>query len=379
MTRVLHLITRFIDGGAESVVENQMYGLLDAKKDYDVHLGFGNEYDQGRVDSIEEDGIKVYHFDQIRHYSLGRTIPAVLQVKRYLEENQIDLIHTHSTEAGIIGRWAGMLARTPVIIHEIHGDPITQDRSFLLNAFVWLMEWLSAPIASKIVVGADQVRETFLNRRIGTETQYEVIYDGIDIKHFENASPTQLSESDADLQLLFVGRLENGKGLFDLIEAFNRLEGHNVDLIIAGDGKIKSELKRSVQKKGLEQSVHLLGYREDVPELLAASDVLVLPSYREGTPRVISEALASRTPIISTRIAGIPEQVPHGECGLLIEPGDVDALVDALDRLLSSEGLRQRMSESCRSQVERFSIEREQREIVKLYNKHLSNDKNTSH
>ena len=160
--------------------------------------------------------------------------------------------------------------------------------------------------------------------------------------------------------------------MFDLIEAFGKLEGHDVDLLIAGDGPLKSELDKEIAERGLEQSIHLLGYREDVPELLAASDVLVLPSYREGTPRVISEALASKTPVVSTRIAGIPEQVSHGECGLLIDPGDVDALVNALSRLLDSEELRQKMSQACQSQVERFSIEREQREIAQLYERLLS-------
>lgn len=372
MTRVLHLITRFIGGGAESVAENQIRGLLKAEKCYDVRLGFGNEYDQERVHSLERNGIETCCFDQIRHYSLTRTIPAIFQVKRYLETHQIGLIHTHSTEAGIIGRWAAIFAGTPVIIHEIHGDPIAQDRSFVLNTFVWLMEWLSAPIATKIIVGSNQIRETFLNRGIGTKTQYELIYDGINTEKFEDAPPARLPLSDSNLRLLFIGRLDDGKGLFDLIEAFDRLEESDVDLLIAGDGPLESKLDKEIRKRGLGQSIHLLGYREDVPNLLAASDVLVLPSYREGTPRVISEALASGTPVVSTRIAGIPEQVSHGECGLLIDPGDVDALVDALNRLLNPEEMRQKMTQACRSQVERFSMEREQREIAQLYERLLS-------
>ena len=372
VTRVLHLITRFIGGGAETTVNNQIRGLLDAHREYDVRLGFGEEYDPKRVASIEDEGVKTICFDHLRHYSLPHAFPAVVQVARYLHRQQIQVIHTHSTEAGVIGRWAAMLARTPIVLHEIHGDPITEDRHPVLNAFILIMERISASVATRIIVKSKRIQQLFVNRRIAKEDRYELIYHGVDLERFKKEKPAPLPESDRELKLLFVGRLQDGKGLFDLIEAFGKLEGHDVDLLIAGDGPLKSELDKEIAERGLEQSIHLLGYREDVPELLAASDVLVLPSYREGTPRVISEALASKTPVVSTRIAGIPEQVSHGECGLLIDPGDVDALVNALSRLLDSEELRQKMSQACQSQVERFSIEREQREIAQLYERLLS-------
>jgi glycosyltransferase involved in cell wall biosynthesis len=371
VTRVLHLITRFIRGGAETTVENQIRGLLDAPREYDVRLGFGHEHHPERVTSIQSEGVKTICFDQIRHYSVLHAVPAVVQVARYLHKQQIQVIHTHSTEAGIIGRGAALLARTPIVLHEIHGDPITEDRHTVLNAFILIMERLSAPVATRIIVKSKRIRQLFISRGIGTQNKYDLIYHGVDLERFENKTPTPLPESEEELKLLFVGRLQNGKGLFDLIEAFDELGRHDVDLLIAGDGPINAEVKK-IGKRGLEQSIHLLGYREDVPELLAASDVLVLPSYREGTPRVISEALASGTPVVSTRIAGIPEQVSHGECGLLIDPGDLGALIDALDRLLNSEELRQKMSQACRSQAERFSMEREQREIARLYERLLS-------
>ena len=372
MTRVLHLITRFAGGGSEKTVENQIRGLLDSHRDYDVRLGFGEEYDPERVASIQEEGIKTAHFGQIRHYSLFHTVPAVFQVARYLHRHQIEVIHTHSTEAGIIGRWAALLARTPVIIHEVHGDPISKDRHPILNAFVLSMERLSAPIASKLIIKSERIRQSFIDRGIGTESMYELIYHGIDLSEFKNVTPAHIPESEEDVRLVFVGRLQDGKGLFDLVDAFTELERNDVDLLIAGDGPLEGKINEKIAERGLEQSIHLLGYREDVPQLLAASDILVLPSYREGTPRVISEALASGTPVVSTHIAGIPEQVSHEECGLLIEPGDVGFLVNALNRLINSGELRQKMSRACESQVEQFSVERAQRDIVQLYERLLS-------
>lgn len=371
MVRTLHLITRFLDGGAERVVENQIRGLLNAERQYEVHLGFGQEYDQERVGSVERRGVETCCFNRIRHYSLQNTISAVVQVYHYLRKNKIDLIHTHSTEAGVIGRWAALLAKTPIVIHEIHGDPIATDRSIVLNAFVWTAELVSAPLATKLVVGSKRIQESFLSRGIGTESQYELIHDGIEIERFMNQSPATLPESEAKFKILFAGRIEKGKGLFDLIEAFTRLRRDDVDLLIAGEGPLDSALDEKIRDTELNQSIHRLGYREDVPALLAASDVLVLPSYREGTPRVISEALASGRPVVSTRIAGIPEQVPHGKCGLLVEPGDIEKITSSIELLLGSADLRGEMAQTCRSQVEKFSAENERKQILVLYERLL--------
>jgi glycosyltransferase involved in cell wall biosynthesis len=372
MVQSLHLITRFIDGGgAEKVVENQIQGLLNAERQYGIHLGFGHEYDQEKVGAIEGLGVETHCFDRIRHYSLRNAIPAVLQVYRYLRENQIDLIHTHSTEAGVIGRWAALLASTPIVIHEIHGDPIAADRSTVLNGCVWLLELISAPLATKLVVGSKRIQEIFLSRGIGTESQYELIHDGIEVERFMNHSPATLPESEARFRILFVGRLNDGKGLFDLIDAFTRLQRDDVDLLIVGDGPLAPALDERIRDTELDQSIHMLGYRKDVPALLAASELLVLPSYREGTPRVISEALASGTPVVSTRIAGIPEQVPHGKCGLLVDPGDIKSITRALERLLESADLREEMAQTCRSQAEKFSAENERKQIEGLYERLL--------
>ena len=367
-TNVLHLITRFLDGGAETTTVNEIDALLDAEEDYHLHLGFGTEHEPERVVDVTNRGVETVCFDHLRHYKLSHSLPAVAQVARYLRANDVEVVHTHSTEAGIIGRWAGTLARTPVIIHEIHGDPFTDDRSTLLNGFVYAMERVSAPLATRIVVKSERIRDDFLRRGIGSEDQYELVYHGIETERFESAAPASLPESDASLRLLFVGRLVQGKGLFDLLDAFERVEEHHdVDLLLAGNGPLASDVRTEIRERGIEDSAIHLGYRTDIPQVLAASDVLVLPSYREGTPRVISEALAAGLPVVATRIAGIPEQVPDGECGLLVDPGDVDALVQALDTLLESDSRREEMSRESLEHVKKFSVDHSQQEVRRLY------------
>lgn len=348
MTRVLHLITRYLDGGAETTTQNTIDALIEAESPYDVRLGTGAEYDSKRLRELD---VEIAVFRSIRHYNPITAVIAVISVAWYLRREDIDVIHTHSTEAGIIGRLAGYLGNTPVVIHEIHGDPITADRNPVLNRVLLAIERHTAPLADRLIVKSKRIRDTFLKRGIGRQSQYELIYHGVDIERFH----TETDElDDSSVRLLFVGRLAKGKGLFDLLDSVERLEG--VQINIVGDGPLRETLANEVKQRGLE-SVTLLGYRENIPLFMAHSDVLVLPSYREGTPRVITEAMASGLPVVATDIAGIPEQVVEGETGFLVPPGDVEALTAALRRLVNNPQLRAELGNAARFRVDRFDVE----------------------
>jgi glycosyltransferase involved in cell wall biosynthesis len=170
------------------------------------------------------------------------------------------------------------------------------------------------------------------------------------------------ADDSGPLTLLYVGRLVNGKGLFDLLSALESLS--DVELLIAGEGPLSDDLAAAIDGRNLSAS--LLGYRDDVPVLMREADVLVLPSYREGTPRVITEALASGLPVVSTDIAGIPEQVRHDETGLLVDPGDVDALVAAL-KTLKDSNRREAFGARAPGTVEQFSLETAATKYRQLY------------
>jgi glycosyltransferase involved in cell wall biosynthesis len=154
-----------------------------------------------------------------------------------------------------------------------------------------------------------------------------------------------------------VGRLAEGKGHDVLLDAVDAMDDWEGSVCIVGDGPLYDSLDASIEERGLSEQVFLTGYRDDVPRILAASDVLVLPSFREGTPRVITEAMASGLPVVATDIAGIPEQVEDGESGFLIPTGDSEALADRLNRLLVDSGLRDEMGACGCERAERFSVE----------------------
>jgi len=353
---VLHLITRFLHGGAEQTTCNTLAALREADRNYDLRLGVGAAHDPDRLAAVEAAGVETVIFDSIRHYNPVTAVVAVGAVVRYLCTEDVDVVHTHSTEAGIIGRFAARLAGTPVVVHEIHGDPIAADRNPVLNAVLLRLERAAARCTTTLVVKSEHIRETYLARGIGRPEQYTVIYHGVEVAEFASATPTDIGDVPV---VLFAGRLSEGKGLHDLLDAIARLrDGTTFEVRIAGDGPLAEDLAARVDREGLDDVVTLLGYRDDMPAQMAAADVFVLPSYREGTPRVITEALAAGTPVVSTRIAGIPEQVREGETGYLVDPGDVEALADRLGRLLADSDERATMGERAAASVEQFRADR---------------------
>lgn len=363
MPRVLHLITRYLDGGAETTTRNTLNALAAADREYDLYLGTGAEHDGERLAEVEAAGIATVVFRTMRHYNPVAAVFAVVAVAWFLAREEVDVLHTHSTEAGIVGRLAGFLARTPTVVHEIHNDPIAPENGALINLMVRVLEHVTAPLADVLIVKSPSIRRKYLDRGIGTPDQYELIYHGVPTEAFARVEPGR-TDGDGPVTLLFVGRLVDGKGLFDLLDAFERLEGAELDIV--GDGPLYDDLADAVDHRDLD-GVSLLGYRDDVPAVMARSDVLVLPSYREGTPRVITEAMASGLPVVSTDIAGIPDQVADDETGYLIEPGDVDALVEALRALIDDPERRRTFGERARDRVERFDVDTAKENYRELY------------
>jgi len=362
--RVFHLITRFQDGGAETTTVNEIEALQSADRDYHMYLGTGNDYLPEELDRVSDLVVDIKIIRFMRHFNPLTAVLAVFEVVICLRQLDIDVLHTHSTEAGVIGRLAGYLVGTGTVVHEIHGDPITADRSELLNTFLLFAERVSMWCADAIIAKSDLIRDTYLERGIGHEDQYTIIPHSIAVSRFSDRSPADITENAPNL-ILFVGRVVDGKGIFDLIAAVASLDTE-ARLLIAGEGPAVDDVEAEIRRRSLDD-VHLLGYRNDIPKLLAGADVLVLPSYREGTPRVITEAMAAGVPSIATKIAGIPDQITHGENGLLIEPGDINALTEHIEYLLTNPTVIQAMSKEAADGAIQFDKETIRQEITSFY------------
>jgi len=360
--RVFHFITRLLKGGAEAKTLATVLGL----DSYDFTVGYGAAFDQDQVDRLHANGVATKRFPLVRHYDPLSALPAVASLARDLHRREFDVVHTHSTEAGIIGRYAASLVGVPAIVHTVHGVPFADDRNDALNRFVLACERRAVTRTDRIVTNADAITEAYLERSIGSREQYTTIYSGIELDAFRGVDPATGLPGDRP-RIIMIGRLVDGKGFDVMLEAAERFRDADVSVCLVGDGPLYDSLQADVVERGLDETVFLTGYRDDIPQVLAASDILALPSFREGTPRVISEAMASGLPVVATEIAGIPEQVADGESGYLIPPGDPEALADRLSTLLGDASLRDRMGRRGAERAEQFSVETMLADIDDLY------------
>jgi glycosyltransferase involved in cell wall biosynthesis len=167
-----------------------------------------------------------------------------------------------------------------------------------------------------------------------------------------------------------VGRLDHwGKGHKELFTAMAQIrERHPVHALIVGGGRRAGEVRQLAESLGLAGEVHFLGQRQDVPDLLNAMDIFVLPSYSEGVSLALLEAMAAGKPVIATAVGGLPEVVEHEKTGLLIPPRDAGALAAALTRLLADPAWARQLAEHARRHVrEHYSLDRLGREINEIY------------
>lgn len=192
------------------------------------------------------------------------------------------------------------------------------------------------------------------------------VYAGVDLEQF-NPEVEPIFDED-NIVILYVGRLDNGKGLHDLIKAQSNLENKS-KLYLVGDGTLKSELQSNVDRLGITDSVEFLGSvpHDQIHRYYATADIFCLPSYHESLGLVNLEAMASGVPVVSTRIDAIEEYINDGENGFLVSPGDVQALTHALRQLVNSADLRTKFAASGRSTASKFSWESQAKKMETFY------------
>jgi len=272
----------------------------------------------------------------------------IFRLRSFMRAQRIDLVHTHSSKAGILGRAAAVLAGVPTVVHTVHGWSFNDTQPVWLRRLYVSLERLAAHFTDRLVVVSARDQERGLAQGIGRREQYDVIHSGIELERFRHPSRDRESvrrELGIEPGQLLVGTvacLKPQKAPLDFVRAADAAYRKNPRLrfVIAGDGELEPTVRELIGELGLEDVVQLLGWRRDVVELLHAMDVFLLTSLFEGLPRAVLQAMAAGTPVIATAVDGTPEVVRDRETGLLVPPSRPDAAALGVLELAQDEELR---------------------------------------
>lgn len=374
--RVLHPITRLIIGGAQ---ENTMLTaqLLDnAEWDVTIISGPQTGVEGSLIETVQEQGIPLtLEPTLVRELNPVKDLLAVFRLMRFMKQGGYTIVHTHSSKAGIVGRWAAKLAGVPVIVHTVHGWAHHDRQHPLLRAYYILMEKLTLPITDKLIVVSALNIEKGLQDGIGNASDYVVIRSGIELDRFGHPQVAREVTRQAlgiPLDAPVVGtvtRLSPQKAPLDFVRAAGMVAKARPEtyFVMVGDGPLRADVEALAAEVGIRDHLVLTGLRRDVPELMATFDLFALSSLWEGLPRVLPQAMATGLPLVATATDGSAEAVIDGVNGLLVPPGEPEQLAQALVRLLNDPVLARQMGAAGLAQVDEFSDKRMVAQIEALY------------
>jgi glycosyltransferase involved in cell wall biosynthesis len=368
---VHHVITRLIAGGAQENTILSCQSLLDR---YAVLLLTGPP--DGREGSLIEDarrrGIEVRVLeDLVRPVSPRRDLAAFERLRGVFESEHPDIVHTHSSKAGILGRAAAWAARVPVVVHTNHGLPFNGEQALPARAVYWALERAATAVTDSVVCVGEEMRRKSVAARLGRPELFEVIYSGIEPELFTEAGSSRacLSIPEGVPVVGVVARMTKHKGHRFLVEA----APPGVHLLFVGDGDEREALEKQVADRGLKATFAGHVPPEAVPELLAAMDVLVHPSLWEGLPRAAVQALLVGRPVVAFDCDGAREVVVDGVTGRLVPPKSVEGLRSAIEEMLARPDRGRSLGLAGRARVkDQFDWRANGEKLARLYGRALS-------
>lgn len=338
------------------------------------------------VDALAEQGIGYHCVPELqRAIHPLKDFGALRKLRALFKKQRYDIVHTHSSKTGFLGRVAAKLAGIPCIVHTVHGFAFPAARSRFEYGIYWILEWLAGRCCHAVIVLTESDREICIKSLGLPVSKVKLIPNAVDTTIYQPASTEQRREirakhfkvDEETLTVLMVGRLWRQKAPEVLLEAAIKLmHGHcekRIEVFFVGDGELRERLERRASEAQLSNKIHFLGWRSDVPELLQGADLFVLPSRWEGLSLAILEAMASGVPIIASDIAANRAATHDGECGMLFELENSTELADAMDRLCRSSYLRSELrSKGLKLVTENHQLEQRVSRLEELYRGVLS-------
>jgi glycosyltransferase involved in cell wall biosynthesis len=341
MINVLYVIWSLGLGGAEQVVISLAKGLDRNKfKPFVCCLN-----DEGRfAEEVKKEGIQVIALNKAK----GIDFSLISKMVRVIKENNIQIIHTHLWGANFWGRFAASAAKVPVVVTEHNVDVWKSSLHFMIDRFLFRK--------TDCFIAVSETVRNFYAQKLGIEKEeIRVVYNGVDttMSQGHNVTRSQVKASlgvkEDEKVIAVIGRLVPQKGMAFFLEALREMFNANlresnangrgldkIKVLIVGEGPLLESHKSQVASHKLNDKVKFLGFRKDIQEILSITDILVLPSSREGLPMILLEAMGAGAIVIATRVGGTPELVQDGVNGYLVEYGDISGLREKLEDILST-------------------------------------------
>lgn len=355
---LLYMITQSELGGAQSNVLDLIRGF---QKEYNVHLA--TRIEGPLTESATAISVPVHLLPNlVRSINILHDYYAVKECISLIREIKPDVIHAHSSKAGLIARVAGWMCKVPVVF-TAHGWGFSLGNPPIRRWIALLSEKLAAPLGKKIICVSESDRQLALSLGVGNQNSLVTVRGGIGNIPVSLANPAQ-----NPARLIMVARFNEQKDQATLLKAIAQLNDRHIHLDLVGSGLAWESSKDLAKSLGIEDQVSFLGDRRDVPDLLAQSQIFILSTHYEGLPISILEAMRTGLPVIATSVNGIPEEIEHGKTGFLVTRQDVSSLANAISTLIQSPDLRQQMGEAGRQKfLQEFTIERMLDEAKAVY------------
>ncbi len=376
--RILHIITKLDIGGAQ---QNTIYNVehLNKLKNFYSEIVAGPVIEEENLVQYAKDRkIKVTIIEGITNNIRPlKNILGLIKTYRYIKKNNFTIVHTHSSVAGIIGRIAARIAKTPIIIHTVHGWGIRPDMPKIKQIlYIWLERFCERFTDRMVVVSRFNI-DKGLGYGFGKRSKYAVVHSGIDVERFSrkiDVSKKRIELGlDADRPVVgMIGRLDTQKNPLDFVKVAYLVQKKYSDaqFIIVGDGPLRGQTEAMIKKLKVRE-FHLLGFRDDVDEIIKIMDISVLTSLWEGLPRVFPESMAAKKPIVAYNVDGAPEAIIDGKNGYLIPSMDKDLLAKKILYLLKNPETARQMGIEGYMMVDLFSLNKMLEDIDSLYEKLL--------
>ncbi|MFA5778935.1 MAG: glycosyltransferase [Elusimicrobiota bacterium] len=343
--KIFHLITSLNIGGTEKFLLTVLRNLKDK---YDFSIGYLKE--RGQISyEIEKFGIPVIKFN-------------FFSLIKYLKEKKIQIIHTHLYRANILGRVAGRIAGTPVIISSQRS--IDGWKKFY---HIWL-DKITSNYCNLIIANSNAAKNILIKREKIIPEKIIVAYNGVELLEHQN-----IRTSERIFTVGYIGRLHKEKGTYLIPEIVKMVmeKNKNIKFLIYGDGPEKQNLELRIRNLELENSVEFLGWQTNLKDVCSSIDVLLLPSEEESFPQAALESMSYGVPVIASDVGGVSEVVEHQKTGLLIKSKSPESFADAILSISQDHYCYHHFSENSKTKSSDFKIDKMIDSIDKIYESFL--------